>query len=211
MKGFFVIGLSIVLLSCDDEDNKKPIESTIGEVTVIETMFTGKEVISSVDSVLLRELNVCDFIASDTSIASPCSSAFYKILKSSKDKVISDAFLLQVKSLTIMKGQEVALPMRHLIAFERENGRLVKVNGFRGNLIGTRESAGNVDDLIVRFFIPDEEAHFNCLFLWKDRRYRFESVEAIYGGGGNGPVKESAKEAISKDVFQVLVSNGMLF
>ena len=73
------------------------------------------------------------------------------------------------------------------------------------------KSNSDVDDLIIRFLIPDEEAHFNCLFLWKDRRYRFESVEAIYGGGGNGPVKSSAKKSISQDVYQLLVSNGMLF
>ena len=210
MKTISVLLLSVLLFSCEDAVEKKK-QSTIGQISAIETLFTSEEILSPVDSTLLSELNVCQFNNSDSSIVSPCNYRFYKLLELNKTKTVSDAFLLQVKALTVMKGQNVSLPMRHLIVFERENGKLVKVNGFRGNLIGKRESESDVDDLIIRFFIPDEEAHFNCLFLWKDNRFRFESVEAIYGGGGNGAVKASAKEGISKDVYQVLMSNGMLF
>lgn len=200
----------LVLFSCTEEIKEIP-ENSVGEITPIETLFDKDELFSGADSVLINELNVCEFFPKEKSVVSPCSEAFYKLIDFNKDKAKSDAFLLQVKSLTVMKGQDVSLPMRHLIAFERENGNLIKVNGFRGNLIGTRSTKGPVDDLIIRFFIPDEEAHFNCLFVWRDKRFRFESVEAIYGGGGNGPVKASAKESISKDVYQVLMSTGMLF
>tara|TARA_B110000285_G_C15092714_1_gene600070 strand:+ start:25 stop:657 length:633 start_codon:yes stop_codon:yes gene_type:complete len=210
MKTISVLFLSLLLFSCKESIEKKK-QSTVGEISAIETLFNSEEQLSSIDSTLLNELGVCQFNYSDSSIVSPCSYRFYKLLEFNKTKTVSDAFLLQVKALTVMKGQRASLPMRHLIVFERENGKLVKVNGFRGNLIGTRESEGDVDDLIIRFFIPNEEAHFNCLFLWKDNRFRFESVEAIYGGGGNGSVKASAKKSISEDVYQVLMSNGMLF
>ncbi len=210
MRTISILLLSILLFSCEEQIEKKK-QSTIGQISAIETLFNSEHKLSVVDSMLLRELDVCNFYQSDTSIVSPCSYRNYKVLELNKTKAVPEAFLLQVKALTVMKGQKVALPMRHLIAFEREGGKLVKVNGFRGNLIGTRSNEGNVDDIIIRFFIPDEEAHFNCLFLWKENRFRFESVEAIYGGGGNGPVKANAKESISKDVYQILISNGMLF
>ncbi|MCH2230378.1 MAG: hypothetical protein MK105_08535 [Crocinitomicaceae bacterium] len=183
----------------------------VGSISHIETLFDQVDFENALDYDLLKELDVCDTVELEASKCATCSPKYYKLHEYNNKKQRGDAFMLQIKALTVMKGQEVPLPMRHLIVFERENGSLVKVNGFRGNLIATRESESGVKDLIVRFYIPDEGAFMNCLFLWKDGRYKFESVEAIDGAGGKGSVKESVKAEISKEVYQTLMANAMLF
>ena len=186
-------------------------DSKIGEIEHIETLFDETGFTSEIHKELLYELEICDTNLSQTANCATCTPDFFKISEYKTGTKIEDAFLLQIKALTILKGQNQPLPMRHLIAFERVNGTLVKVNGFRGNLIATRESDLGAKDLIVRFYIPDDEAFLNCLFEWSGEQYKFKTVEAIHGAGGNGPVKEALKDSISKEVYTSLMSNSMLF
>ena len=218
MKNVLLLFLAIIILSsCKSDPVEEPENNgvvsieNVGEIAHVETLFDQSEFSSEMHFQLLKELNVCDTIEVVESTCATCTPDNFKIISFRNDKAEKDAFLLQVKALTVMKGQDTPLPMRHLIVFEREEGKLVKVNGFRGNLIATRESESGVKDLVVRFYIPDEGAFLNCLFVWTDSKYRFESVEAIHGAGGNGSVKESVKEEISKEVYQTLMSNAMLF
>lgn len=205
--------LLMFLFSCKNEV-KKEIEivpNNVGELVHYEILFNESKFESKEHSQLLEELDVCDTIVGEGAICASCTPDFFRIIPFRDDKNVKDAFLLQVKALTVMKGQGEKLPMRHLIVFEREKGSLVKVNGFRGSLIASRISESGVNDLIIRFYIPSEEAFFNCLFLWTGSKYRFESVEAIDGNGGTGTIKASMKAEISKDVYQLLMSNTLLF
>ena len=224
MKYFFgLIILSLLMVSCGDPEEVVDIDSDlvvdttgvkalqVGDITHIETLYDELDFASPLEYKLLKELQVCDSVEIEDSKCATCTPKYFKIHAFNNNSELSDAFMLQVKALTVMKGQEVPLPMRHLIVFEREKGSLVKVNGFRGNLIATRESESGIKDLIIRFYIPDEGAFMNCLFLWKEGQYKFESVEAIDGAGGHGSVKASMKAEISKDVYQTLMSNAMLF
>jgi len=209
-KIFFLL---LVLISCkeDEEVIKKSDDAIkVGDITHIETLF-DETTLTAEEYKLLKELDICDTIEIEGSTAAPCSAENFKFIKFNNDKKLNDAFLLQIKALTVLKGQQAKLPMRHLIVFEREKGSLVKVNGFRGNLIAIRESKSGIKDLIVRFYIPEDQAFLNCLFEWSEKKYHFKSVEAIDGGGGNGSVKEEFKDSISKIVYQSLMDNSMLF
>lgn len=214
MKINLLLILVLIIFSCQNEEkNDKPNENKIevGEINHVETLFDEIAFEDSGDMDLLRELQICDTIQSDTSNCVVCSSRNFRILPFHNSLSKNDAFMLQIKALTVLKGQNVKLPVRHLILFERENGHLVKVNGFRGNLIATRESDSGAKDLIIRFYIAEEEAFLNCLFTWNGQKYRFISVEAIDGAGGHGSVKESVKKEVSKEVYQTLVDHSMLF
>ena len=202
-----------LFISCETEikDDVINVPNNVGELVHYEILFDESEFSIKEHSEILKELDVCDTLIGEDAICASCTPDFFKIIPFREDKVVKDAFLMQVKALTVMKGQEEKLPMRHLIAFERENGKLVKVNGFRGNLIASRISESGVNDLVIRFYIPSEKAFFNCLFLWSGKKYRFESVEAIDGNGGNGPIKASMKDEISRDIYQLLMSNTLLF
>ena len=207
--------LLTVLISCKDGEEDTPDTtdgtSKVGEIVHVENLFDGNESQSSIEFNLLKELDICDTLETENMVCAPCSSKNFKLMTYRDDMDLKDAFMLQIKALTVLKGQEEPLPMRHLIVFERENDELIKVNGFRGNLIATRESKSGVKDLIVRFYIPEDEAFLNCLFQWEEKQYRFKTVEAIDGGGGHGSVKEAVKDSISKVVYQSLMSNAMLF
>ena len=215
MKTGVFIALILILISCNDdeigENQSADNNNEVGQITHVETLFSEKEFNDPIDLALLSELQICDTIQADTSICATCSPQNFRIIPFHNSLSKRDAFMLQIKALTVLKGQSVQLPVRHLILFERENGQLVKVNGFRGNLIATRASDSGAKDLIIRFYIPDEQAFLNCLFTWNGQKYRFVSVEAIDGGGGHGSVKESVKEEVSKEVYQTLVDHSMLF
>jgi len=209
------LALLIIVASCKDEVEKVKddvsTELKVGDITPIETLFDKTYFDTELEYNLLKELDICDTTKVEGSVCSPCSAEHFKFTKYNNDKTLNDAFLLQVKALTVLKSQAAKLPMRHLIVFERENGELIKVNGFRGNLIASRESKSGIKDLIVRFYIPEDEAFLNCLFIWEDNKYHFKTVEAIDGGGGFGRVKEAVKDSVSKIVYQSLMDNAMLF
>lgn len=216
-KIFLYATLLFTLAACtsDPEEQDKTTWDTtnehVGEITHIETLFDETEFPSSSHEKLLLELDICDTVPPQESGCSTCTPRYFKLHEFKKGVSIEDAFLLQIRALSVLKGQGVQLPVRHLIAFERENGALVKVNGFRGNLIATRESKSGVKDIIVRFYIAEDDAFINCLFEWKDGQYKFVSAEAIDGAGGNGAVKAEIKDSISTIVYQSLMENAMLF
>ena len=211
-----ILFLLLILVACNNSDTTKDTEKSsdipeLGEIEHIETLFDQVEFSSNIHRALLIELEICDTIYSEIAPCATCTPDYFKISDYKEGTKTQDAFLLQIKALTVLKGQNKPLPMRHLIVFERVNGSLVKVNGFRGNLIATRENGLGAKDLIVRFYIPEDEAFLNCLFEWNGEQYKFESVEAIHGAGGRGPVKEALKDSISKEVYSSLMSNSMLF
>lgn len=209
--------LFIGLLSCTSDPNdqeRTTWENTnehVGEITHIETLFDETDFPDPIHKKLLLELEICDTIPPQESGCSTCTPRYFKLHQFKQGVNIEDAFILQIRALSVLKGQDVQLPVRHLIVFERENGTLVKVNGFRGNLIATRESASGVKDIIVRFYIAEDDVFINCLFEWKDDQYKFVSAEAIDGAGGSGAVKADVKDSISGVVYQSLMENGMLF
>lgn len=210
---FLLLG-SLYLYSCTSDpivDENVADEPQIGDVTEIETLFEERAFPDKLHRKLLLELGICDSLPREVSGCVECTPRNFKLFEFKPKVEIEDAFLLQIKAETILKGEIVPLPVRHLLVFERENGQLVKVNGFRGNLIAMRESATGAKDLVIRFYVAEDDVFLNCLFTWKDKKYSFVSVEAIHGAGGNGPVKAEFKDSISTMVYQSLMSNGMLF
>ena len=219
MKKLFYLNLFLIFFTFSCEESNNIDESNLFSTNKIETLFRDSTYTSEVDYELLKELNICDTLnqsndcieSFDVTTCSPCTPKYFKIYPYNNSKDLKDAFMLQIKALTILKGQNKKLPMRHLIVFERENGYLVKVNAFRGNLIETRENKKGIKDLVIRFYIPEEEAFMNCLFQWNNGKYNFNSVESIDGAGGRGKVKRSMKEEISKDIYQLLMKNQFIF
>ena len=205
--------LSILLLACnaDPEQEVEVIPEEKSDIIAIETLFDEQAFSDKAHRDLLLELNICDTIPMENSGCVECGPSNFKFFQHKPGIAVKDAFMLQIKAESILKGQSFPLPERHLLIFERENGALVKVNGFRGNLIAMRESVSGARDLVVRFWVAEDEAFLNCLFQWKDGKYQFVSVEAIHGGGGNGSVKAEFKDSISKIVYESLTTNGLLF
>jgi hypothetical protein len=226
MKRFFLLSILVAGLSActapEDEphvDPTKPVEKKdpeLGDVNQVETLFDEDRFENEVHAELIREL---DYAYETEDPACPrcalVSPRFFKVFNVKPGSDVKDLFAIQIKALTILKGAEKATPDRNLVVFARENGQLVKTNGFRGNLIRRITNSSGVDDLIIRFHVYDREyksdIFYNCLFKWEEGRYYFSSVEEIYGSGANGKVKESMKAEISADVKVELTNAGMIY
>lgn len=208
---FFLIVIvsSLFVLSACKEDEKDPEKD---ELEVIDDFdFDEKKFKDPVHLELLKELDICDVELSDTSMYAPCTPEYFQIYPYHKDKSVKDAFILYVKAAIPLKGQPYLLPVRHVIVFERENGTLVRVNGFRGELAELRETAGGHKDLVVALYLTGDETLFDCLFKYKDGKYSFEHVIGLDWGEGMRDVKEEMRDSVSKDVYRDLMSKNLIF
>lgn len=205
---------SAVLFSCgntQDETDLPVPQRVTEEFEGIETLFdeTAFEYPESVE--LLREINICsdEQVDGEGNPVTPCSPELFKFFPLKEGTPLNDGFILLVKANT------GGIALRRVLVFERENGALVKVNGFIGNLIGTKKKAGSNNDLLIRFIdkIEGSDVFYHCIFSWENGKYEFKTVEVIHEPAGDfyGRVKESVKDSVSQDIFKILMDNKMIF
>lgn len=204
------ISLLVLISSCSGEENPKgkKVESS-KEVSSIETLFDQTVFEDPSMEGLLKELNLCNDTVKDLEdyMHPACSPKFFKFYKLTDKTPYSNGFLLQVKS------KVSGFPLRRVLIFVRENGQLVKVNGFVANLIGRRKVDGPYDDLLLRFNdnVDGEITFYNCYYRWNGGKYEFLSVEVIEGANWGGPVKEVYKDSMNVVIQKEITDNKMVF
>lgn len=213
MKYVLYIASIFLFLSCDNEE--EPVVVSEVHFDNIETIFAPGEFSDSVKVQLLEELRMCDsrIPQSDTSyMYAPCAPSNFKFLSFNEQKELKNSFMIQIKALSVLPGsQGVPLPVRHLMIFEREAGQLVKVNGFRGNLIGWRNGKEDEKDLMIRFYIPKDETYANCTFTWNGGKYDFASAISVDWGQGDMDIKPDVRDSVSNMIYTDLINNSLLF
>ena len=208
MKGWIYFVLVVFFVSCNEEPKKqqaKPL-TKVGTQTNIECLFDETTFPSNDEFELLKELKICDVAQRDLNnyLVPACNPKFFKFFTFAEHKKLKDAFLLLIKS----KVQ--GFPLRRVLIFEREGKELVKVNGFVANLIGKRKSASKYDDLILRFNDKvggEEVVFYNCLYVWKDKRYVFKQVEQI----NDANIKSQFQDSMNVEIEAVITKNRMVF
>ena len=211
MNKFLPIVVISFLFSCsgeDDQVSKKDTDTSVSDITGIETLFNVDNFEDAKHLELLKELKICSEFQKDTSnyMEPVCSPRFFRVFPMRDDAPVENAFLLQIKS------KVGGIKLRRLVTFVREKGQLVKVNTFVANLIGTRTSKSHYKDLILRFNdnIEGEIIFYNCLFAWDGKKYTFKSVELIEGSDWRQRLKPEFKDSVSNDIYTTLVSNEMI-
>lgn len=214
MKYFLILVIGLSLFACS-EDPKSGDSTTKNNPTAppvinnIETLFDKDVFDDPKKEMLLKELKICsDKNKGPEDYMNPaCSPRFFELIPFAENIPLENAFILQVKS------KVNGFPLRRLLIFVRERDQLVKVNGFVGNLIGTKKSSSKYYDLILRFNDKDqgEDIFYNCTFAWDGTTYKYKSVEQIYGPGFGGDVKAELKDSISKEVYKDIMDNKMIF
>lgn len=211
MNKFLPIVLISFLFSCsgeEDQTTKKDTDTSVSDITGIETLFNVDNFEDAKHLELLKELKICSEFQKDTSnyMEPACSPRFFRIFPMRDDAPVENAFLLQIKS------KVGGIKLRRLVTFVREKGQLVKVNTFVANLIGTRTSKTHYKDLILRFNdnIEGEIIFYNCLFAWDGKKYSFKSVELIEGSDWRQRLKPEFKDSVSNDIYTTLVRNEMI-
>ncbi|MEY3426513.1 MAG: hypothetical protein RL679_1871 [Bacteroidota bacterium] len=211
MNKFLPIVLISFLFSCsgeEDQVSKKDTDTSVSDITGIETLFNVDNFEDAKHLELLKELKICSEFQKDTSnyMEPACSPRFFRVFPMRDDAPVENAFLLQIKS------KVGGIKLRRLVTFVREKGQLVKVNTFVANLIGTRTSKSHYKDLILRFNdnIEGEIIFYNCLFAWDGKKYTFKSVELIEGSDWRQRLKPEFKDSVSNDIYTTLVRNEMI-
>jgi hypothetical protein len=208
----FILPL-FVLISCGDPENidkaKDDQTTETQNVVGIETLFDETQFSDPIMKELLMELNLCNGEITDTLdyLNPSCSPFFFKFHELSKEVELKNGFMLQLKS------KVNGFPLRRLLIFVREQGQLIKVNGFVANLIGRRKSSSGHDDLLLRFNDNEEgeEVFYNCYFQWLKGKYEFLSVEVIEGVNWGGPVKAQFKDSMAVEIKKEITENQMIF
>lgn len=211
MNKFLPIVLISFLFSCsgeEDQVSKKDTDTSVSDITGIETLFNVDNFEDAKHLELLKELKICSEFQKDTSnyMEPACSPRFFRVFPMRDDAPVENAFSLQIKS------KVGGIKLRRLVTFVREKGQLVKVNTFVANLIGTRTSKSHYKDLILRFNdnIEGEIIFYNCLFAWDGKKYTFKSVELIEGSDWRQRLKPEFKDSVSNDIYTTLVRNEMI-
>lgn len=217
IKYFIALTTILVLAACTDDepDVKDPndsVENPEDDVEIVTPDFMGDKFENPVHLDLLKELDICDVIEGDsTSYFAACSPKNFEIIEYKGKGTVEDAFILHTKAAIRLKGQDLPLPVRHVLIFERENGALVRVNGFRGELNGMRDGEDGVKELIISIYLKDDDSVFDCLFKYEKGKYSFKSVEGIDWGEGLRPIKANMKDSISADIYNSLMTAQLIF
>ncbi len=163
--------LFFIFISCQSEKKQKvkiakPKKETVFDKE-IEIIFQDQSNFKNEELELLKELKICNPSEKDLKnhFNPACHSSFFKFFKFNEKKTIKNSFLL------LIKARVHDFPLRRILIFEREQGELVKVNGFVANLIGMDKSSSEHNDLILRFnedLGGGEVAFFNCRFVWRN-------------------------------------------
>ena len=182
----------------------KPKEKT--EIQLIETDFNANTFSGTTEIELLKELGVCDSTApNDNNLDRPsCSPRFFRFFNYKKNADLRNNFILLVRS-----GVN-GFPARRLLVFVRENGELVKTNGFIGYIIEKRRIKNKLhDDIVIRFYEKyyEQKYFYNCLFSWKDQRFEFVKCEAI----NDIAIKPKVVDSVSIEINKILIEKQLIF
>ncbi|WP_139230230.1 hypothetical protein [Lishizhenia tianjinensis] len=208
-----IIMLSIAISACSNEDTSKtkvddtPNTAISKDITApktatanssenkveISSTFENKTFQDSIEMALLNEINICyDTLHPDErkkgmSLCSPENFAFYTY----SDKIsLENGFLLQVKA-----GVN-DYPIRRLLFFIRENGRLVSMNNVQGYLVEKRHNPSGFDDLVVSLVdnLDGTYQRYDVLLQYQEGKYHLvEALADLYGPIETPEMKKNAK------------------
>ena len=219
-KNQFLITILIIVLAALVTGyfyTKKPVKKKVDklkektEIQLIETDFNANTFSGTTEIELLKELGVCDSTApNDNNLDRPsCSPRFFRFFNYKKNAELRNNFIL------LLRSGVNGFPARRLLIFARENGQLVKTNGFIGYIIEKRRIKNKLhDDIVIRFYEKyyDQKYFYNCLFSWKDQRYEFVKCEAIGAPPkGDEAIKPELVDSVSSEIYKILIEKQLIF
>ena len=190
----------------EQEENKIEKNEEKSEIQLIETDFNANTFSGTTEIELLKELGVCDSTApNDKNLDRPsCSPRLFRFFSYKKNAKLRNNFIL------LLRSGVNGFPARRLLIYERENGKLVRTNGFIGYIIEKRIVNNKLyDDIVIRFYekYDNQKYFYNCLFSWKDQRYEFIKCEAI----NELKIKPELVDSVSIEINKTLIEKQLVF
>lgn len=208
MKRRYILIIPLLIVACkNDPPEPKKQKETIQEVTIdFHSGSFGKTELS-----LLKELNICELEKNYAGLTATCTPENFQFFKINEEKELKDLFLIHTKAGIVLKGEQIPLPLRHILIFERENGKLVKTNGIRGELIGLEAGNTAYKNIIVAVYSKLDDTVFQCLLKWNDGKYSFSHVRSIDWGEGPKPIKAEMRDSVSAEIYTSLIDQQIFF
>ena len=210
-----LLALVLVLWFCNSSNSTKPIEKPLTKQEIY-TDFGLNTFSSEIELELLKELRICDTTRVGDEFGA-CSPKFFRFFKLSKDKPLRDGFMLLINGIAF-QDPEAKFPIRRLLIFERDGGKLVAVNKFKGNLIETREVKDSpYQDILIRFKLDQYNEKYHVLYSWKKNRYQLKQCEKLVYWDETqmkfvgGAVLASKMDSVSREVEKILIEENLVF
>jgi len=209
-----ILLLSIVLVALvviftpkekTDIPKAKPTVAAPKEHKEISTDYSLNRFTEGTEKGILQEIGICDTmnVVENNLDVPACSPRFFRFFTLKNNTPLKSGFMLLIRS-----GVN-AFPTRRLVVFERQNKKLIKVNGFIGYIIERRKTNSEYDDIVIRFFERyDRQKYFyHCLFTWKNHKYQYVNCEEI----NDQKIKVQVQDSVSNVVKQILIDKQYLF
>lgn len=206
MKYTFLFLASFILFSCKTDpkkvdDNSEKTEEVIVpenkdkniEILFDETAFSDAKIPG-----LLKELNICKEEQKNLNNASDpaCDPKFFHF------ETYADGVALENAFIVVIRAGVHDWPVRRTLVYTRENGNLVLVNTFVGNLVGKKNSPSGKSDLVMQFF-DEYENRLECIYKWKEGRYQYNAVSRIEGS----KIRKELQDSMNVEIYKVLKDN----
>lgn len=216
---FFILLLGVGFTACktDTETNSPQNEQILplpGDVNSnlpvkeyeedVEVLFDDQNVVqkTNLEDSLLRVIKICN--PNETDLKNykfpACDSKFFKILPIQTKSSIRDGFLV------LCKSGVAGFPMRRILVYVKENQEYILVNTFLADVIGLEKSqTSQYKDLILQFMDEDEN-RFECRYVWKEGRYKYEKVMKINRSKIKAQYLDSMKIVIADEIKRMKLS-----
>lgn len=183
----------------DTQQKKAKVEPTNQQVEVLFDQVTFND---DQSLEILRELGegMCNPAEKDLEnyIRPACNAKFFKLFPIKEKTPMKQAFALLIKS------KVHGFPIRRTLVYQRDKGKLVKVNGFAANLIELRKAKSGYSDLVLRF-ADEYQNHFNCVYVWRANHYEYDRVEAI----NDAKIKQEFQDSMNVEILRFVENEGL--
>lgn len=159
---------------------------------------------------ILAELGICDTTLVKDEVGA-CSPKYFRFFPLNHKKKLSQSCIILINGKAF-NDPGVKFPIRRTLVFEKENGRWVSVNKFKGYFIQRRSVANSdYDDLVMRFRRDKFNEAYHVVYSWKNGRYEFSYCEEFFTYNNQGKVRKEMIDSISREVKKILVKERLAF
>jgi hypothetical protein len=208
--GLLCFGIMAILMFRKSTVKKKdnPVKKVVTEE--ISTNFRTNKFTEGQEYKILAELGICDTTRVGDELGA-CSPKYFRFFPLNHKKKLSESCMILVNGIAYT-DPGAKFPIRRTLVFEKEGGKWVSVNKFKGYIIGRRDVPNSdYDDIVMRFRLDEYDEAYHVVYTWKKGKYQFSHCEELFTYYNKGKVRKEMVDSVSREVEKILVEEGLVF